>query len=83
MKIERQRIGPFDAQKSRSKVGSQHRQGTIRPVNVKPEFLAARPIGEAREIVNGAGVHGSRGSHNQKGFEAGLAVFLDRIVQRR
>ena len=70
VKVERQRIGPFDAPQAGRKIGRQHRQRAVGAVNVKPEFFASREIGQRRQIVDRAGVHGSRGPHEQKRVES-------------
>ena len=50
---------------------------------MEPELFALAEISQAGQIVNGSGIHRSRGSHHQKRRQARRAIGLNRIFERR
>ena len=83
VKIERERIRALDSAKPGSKIGREYRQRSVRSIDMEPEMLAARKIGQRAEIVDGAGIHASRRADQQERRKSGAPVRLDRLFEFR
>src|SRR5580658_8879850 len=80
VKIERERVRALDSLEARSEIGRQNRQRPAGSVDVEPEMLATRKIGQRAEIVNAAGIRTSSRAHQQERRKSSAAVRLDRLL---
>ena len=82
VKIEGDGIGALDAVEERGELGRQLREGAERAVDVEPELLAARELGEPRQVVDRADVDGAGGRGQEEGLAPGAAIGKDGRFER-
>ena len=82
MGVENQRVGPFHAAVAGRDRRVEHAERAVGAVDVEPELLRGRDIGERVERVDRAGVDGAGRADEQRRQGAARAIGGDRRAQR-
>ena len=81
MRVDDERVGPLDAVQQRARARRQQGRAAVGAVHVQPQAAGGADLGDAGEIVEGAGVGRSRRRHD--GDHLGRVEAGERMLERR
>ena len=74
VRVDDQGVGATETGEDLTALGAEREQAAVGRVDVQPELLGRRDVGDRLERVDGAGVRGPRGGDDEKGTAARGAV---------